>query len=107
LACCIFLFLLNIKEKKDIAAKRGVLAEQVLLTPSQKLLMFDVPDAMVAVEGSGRSISQDFRYRPLRAVSRATRGVSRRQKGCLTGEACMGCTSDMVRIGLIAPDCYV
>jgi GlpG protein len=50
LTCCVFLFVLNIKEKKDIAEAKGVLAEEVLLTPTQKLLMFDVPDAMLAVE---------------------------------------------------------
>lgn len=50
LACCVFLFLINIKEKKDIAIAKGILAEEILLTPTQKLLMFDVPDAMLAVE---------------------------------------------------------
>ena len=47
---CIGLFILNSKEKRSIASERGLLAAQILLTPSQKILMFDYPASMKAVE---------------------------------------------------------
>ncbi|MBM3207551.1 MAG: rhomboid family intramembrane serine protease [Chlamydiae bacterium] len=50
LSVCIVLFLFNLKEKKEIALNKGLLAEEVLLTRSQKNLMFDFPAAMLAVE---------------------------------------------------------
>ena len=47
---CIALFLINMAERKTIEKDQGHLAEQILLTPVQKALMFDYPAAMQALE---------------------------------------------------------
>jgi len=47
---CIGLFLINMAERKNIEKIQGRLAEQILLTPVQKTLMFDYPSAMKDLE---------------------------------------------------------
>ncbi|MCX6989607.1 MAG: rhomboid family intramembrane serine protease [Chlamydiae bacterium] len=47
---CIALFLINMAERKNIEKEQGRLAEQILLTPVQKTLMFDYPAAMKDLE---------------------------------------------------------
>jgi GlpG protein len=47
---CIALFLINMAERKNIEKMQGRLAEQILLTPVQKTLMFDYPSAMKDLE---------------------------------------------------------
>ena len=47
---CIALFLINMAERKTIEKEQGRLAQQILLTPVQKVLMFDYPMAMKDLE---------------------------------------------------------
>lgn len=47
---CIGLFIINVVEKKDIEEKRGRFATELLLTPIQKVFMFDYPAAMADLE---------------------------------------------------------
>ncbi|MCX6988366.1 MAG: rhomboid family intramembrane serine protease [Chlamydiae bacterium] len=49
LCLCVGLFLVNLGEKKTIAKEKGLLAEEILLTPSQTFLLFDYTLGMQAV----------------------------------------------------------
>ena len=50
LIVCTAIFVLNLFEKKRIAAEEGLLVEELLLTPSQILLLFDYTQAMEALQ---------------------------------------------------------
>lgn len=50
LLVCTAIFVLNLFEKKRIAAEEGLLVEELLLTPSQTLLLFDYTQAMEALQ---------------------------------------------------------